>query len=118
MKHLHLKIITVILFTAGITFYGCKSKKTNTTVLDTSINNSQSADTSVMVPAPVTISPDDSLTAMAKDAVKDYPDVTASVNNGEVTLTGNITREKLPKLMMAVSAMHPKKINNNLTIKN
>ena len=54
---------------------------------------------------------------MSKDAVKDFPGVTANVNNGEVTLTGNITRDKLPKLMQSVNAMHPKKVNNNLTIK-
>ena len=54
---------------------------------------------------------------MAKDAVKDYPGVTATVSNGEVTLTGEITRAKLPNLMQAVQAMHPKKVNNNLTIK-
>ena len=115
MKYIKLTAValTLILSTSIIS---CKSKNKQTTTLDTTINNT-TADTPVMQSAPVQISPDDSLTTMAKDAVKDYPDVTASVNNGEVTLTGNITRDKLPKLMMAVNAIHPKKVNNNLTIK-
>jgi hypothetical protein len=53
---------------------------------------------------------------MITDAVKDFPGVTATVDQGVITLTGNITRDKLPKLMMSVNALHPKKVNNNLTI--
>lgn len=116
MKHLKLTILAVTLFLITHTFHSCKSKEKPATVSDTAVSM-QPTDTGTMQPAQVQVSPDDSLTSMAKDAVKDYPNVTATVNNGEVTLTGNITREKLPKLMMAVSAMHPKKINNNLTIK-
>lgn len=117
MKHFKLTTVVTAIFIISISFFSCKGKSKTEPVLDTTINNTMPADTASIQPAPVQISPDDSLTTMAKDAVKDYPDVTATVNNGEVTLTGNITREKLPKLMMAVSAMHPKKINNNLTIK-
>lgn len=116
MKYLR-RITFSLCFITCIFFVSCKGKNKNV-IADTTINNTtQTVDTNAMQPAPVQISPDDSLTNMAKDAVKDYPGVTAAVNNGEVTLTGNITREKLPKLMMAVSATHPKKINNNLTIK-
>jgi hyperosmotically inducible periplasmic protein len=39
------------------------------------------------------------------------------MNNGEVTLTGTISREKLPRLMQSVQALNPVKVNNNLTIK-
>lgn len=117
MQKFHLKTIVAALLITAVSLFACKGKKTDTTPADTTINNGQPADTSVTAPAPVIISADDSLTTMAKDAVKDYPGVTAAVNNGEVTLTGDITRDKLPKLMMAVSAMHPKKINNKLTIK-
>jgi osmotically-inducible protein OsmY len=71
---------------------------------------------SSMATTPATAS-DDSLREQVKDATKDYPDVTATVDNGEVTLTGTISREKLPKLMQSVQALNPKKVNNNLTIK-
>lgn len=106
---------------AGFSVTACKSKTNGnaagTDTASTMIEPQQDKVTVKPDTAPVTISPDDSLNTMAKDAVKDYPGVTTTVNNGEVTLTGTITRDKLPKLMMAIQAMHPKKVNNNLTIK-
>ena len=72
----------------------------------------------VMPPAaPVDISPDAALESGLKDATKDYPGVTASVANGEVTLTGNIERNRLATLMQSIHALNPKKVNNNLTVK-
>lgn len=68
-------------------------------------------------PEPVEISADETLQTAAKDATKDFPGVNAMVSNGEITLTGEITRDRLPTLMQALNAIHPKKINNNLTIK-
>ena len=117
MKSLKTIVLPAFIFILGISVISCKGKNSSGSIADTTINNTQPADTATMQTAPVQISPDDSLTTMANDAVKDYPGITASVNNGEVTLTGDITREKLPKLMMAVNSIHPKKINNNLTIK-
>lgn len=67
--------------------------------------------------APVEISPDSALQTGVRDATKDFPGVSANVMNGEVTLTGTIERSKLPKLMQAINGLHPKKVNNNLTVK-
>lgn len=69
------------------------------------------------VPAPVVIAADDPLTKSVTDAIKDYPGVAASVKDGEVTLTGDIQRANLKKLMMSLHTLKPKKINNQLTIK-
>ena len=66
---------------------------------------------------PVVVSPDDALNSSVKDATKDFPTVMASVADGVVTLTGNITKASLPKLMMGLSSLHPKKIENKLTVK-
>lgn len=60
---------------------------------------------------------DDMLMKGAKDAAKDFPMVKAEVNGGIITLTGEINRASLPKLMMAINALNPKKIENKLTIK-
>ena len=68
-------------------------------------------------PAPVTITADDPLTKGVNDAIKDYPGVTAAVKDGVVTLTGDIKRASLQKLMMTLHTLKPKKINNQLTIK-
>jgi osmotically-inducible protein OsmY len=60
---------------------------------------------------------DDALQTGVRDATKDYPGVTASVANGEVTLKGTVDKDKLPKLMAAIQGLQPKKVNNQLTVK-
>ena len=113
--------ILLLIFAAGLTASSCKGKEktdesTNTaTSVDTA--STTTTDTSTAATATPSTSTDDSLKTQLKDATKDYPDVTATVENGEVTLTGTISRDKLPKLMQAVHALNPKKVNNNLTIK-
>ena len=67
--------------------------------------------------APVEVSTDDALVTGVRDATKDHPTVTASVNNGVVTLTGEIKRDQLQKLMQTLNTLQPKKIENQLTIK-
>ncbi|RFM30589.1 BON domain-containing protein [Deminuibacter soli] len=69
------------------------------------------------VTAPVEISADDALNKGLSDAVKDFNGVQASVKDGVVTLTGEIKRSDLPKLMQSVSSLRPKKIDNKLVIK-
>jgi hypothetical protein len=66
--------------------------------------------------APVEISGDADLRKGVQDATKDYPGVNATVDNGEVTLTGTIKRERLTNLMQSIQSLHPKKVNNNLTV--
>ena len=67
--------------------------------------------------APVTISPDDPLTQSVADATKDFASVKAEVKDGVVTLTGDIKKTDLPKLMKSISSLKPRKIENKLTIK-
>lgn len=69
------------------------------------------------VPPPPVITPDDPLTTAIKDAVKDNPTVTATVANGVVTLTGEIKKADLPKLIQKVMATKPKKVDNKITVK-
>ena len=117
MKTTSLKsLICVLIFSAGLTSMSCKSKTKNT---DNTTTASPVDSTSSMIDTATTIqvSPDATLQKGVEDAVKDYPDVKATVENGEITLTGDISRDRLPKLMMALNSLHPKKINNNLTVK-
>lgn len=73
--------------------------------------------TTVMAPvvAPVIVA-DDPLMMSVKDATKDYPSVTATVTDGVIYLTGSIEKDKMPKLMMALNEIHPKRIDNKLTV--
>ena len=115
MKNIRYYFILSAIIISAFCLASCKNKDANNSNINTVPTDTITAAPEVKS-APVIISPDDSLNTMAKDAVKDFPGVTAAVMNGEVTLTGNIKREKLRTLMSAVSAMHPKKIKNNLTI--
>lgn len=73
--------------------------------------------TTVTPPPPVVISADDSLKTNVAAALKDFPTLTADVKDGVVTLTGEVQRSALPKVMQALSALHPKKIDNKATVK-
>ena len=74
-------------------------------------------DNATVTPPPVVISADDSLKTNVAAALKAYPTLTADVKDGVVTLTGNVKKTELPKVMQAVSALHPKKIENKATVK-
>jgi len=71
----------------------------------------------IKVPEPV-ITPDDALTLKLNELKTDerYTGITFTVKDGEVTLTGNVTKANLMDLMQAINELQPKKINNNLTI--
>jgi hypothetical protein len=94
---------------SAISFQSCKGGSKDKQTTDTVAATENTA-------APVEISADDELVTKSKDATKDFPGVTATVANGEITLTGNIKRDKLQTLMQSMNALHAKKINNNLTI--
>lgn len=69
-------------------------------------------------PPPVVINPDDILRNSVDSAfqAKGITGVTATVANGEVTLTGTIKRADLKKVMQAANEIKPKKVNNKLTL--
>jgi osmotically-inducible protein OsmY len=43
--------------------------------------------------------------------------VTAEVNNGEVTLKGDVQRAKLQDAMKAANEANPKKVNNQMNVR-
>jgi osmotically-inducible protein OsmY len=66
---------------------------------------------------PVEIAAEDPLSKSVTDAIKDFPSVKAEVKDGVITLTGEISKANLPKLMQTLNTLKPKKIDNKLTIK-
>ncbi len=68
-------------------------------------------------PPPVVISEDDMLKTNVMAALKDFSTLMADVKDGVVTLTGEVSKADLPKVMQALSALHPKKIDNKATVK-
>lgn len=69
-------------------------------------------------PAPaVSVTADDPLAKSVADAVKDHPTVKAEVKDGVITLTGDIKKDDLKKLMPLLQSLKPKKVDNKLTVK-
>lgn len=105
-----------------LSFYACGGNNHSETTTDTAINAAPVEPE--VAPAPATPAPaegtaaaDAELNTKVTDAIKDYPGVTAAINNGEVTLTGEVKKADLPKLLQAVNATSPAKVNNQLTVK-
>jgi len=67
----------------------------------------------------VTINPDDQIRQTISSAFENQniKGVNVAVANGEVTLTGNVKRADLTKVMQVAQESNPKKVNNQLTIK-
>ena len=114
MKHVTFRtLLFALLIATGLSSTSCKGKgDNNTTGSDTTTTMSAPQNQ-----APVNVTEDAVLSQGTIDATKDYPGVTATVNDGEITLTGDIERSRLPGLMQSLNSLKPKKINNNLTVK-
>ncbi|ASW76213.1 transporter [Chryseobacterium piperi] len=52
-----------------------------------------------------------------QDAVKDFPSVKVEVVNGELTLTGSVSKEQARKIKQSVDALKAGKVNYNYTVK-
>ena len=67
--------------------------------------------TTVPAPAaPVQITADDPLQNAVRDATKDFPEVTASVADGVISVTGEITAARWKTLKMALDGLQPRKV--------
>jgi osmotically-inducible protein OsmY len=69
--------------------------------------------------AKVEVNDDANLRTAVDGVIKSYAGVQADVSGGVVTLRGTIQdNAKLQDLMMAVNALRPKRVDNQLVIKN
>lgn len=72
----------------------------------------------VVAPAPAVVNTDGTMQSTIATALKNagFPNVTVAVSNGEVTLTGNVKRSDLQKVMQIANDASPKKVNNELAL--
>src|SRR5688500_4815783 len=68
-------------------------------------------------PAPVEVTADATLKSSVDDIVKKYDGVQADVNDGVVTLRGEIKRANLQDLIISLNELKPRKVENQLVIK-
>jgi osmotically-inducible protein OsmY len=71
----------------------------------------------VVPPAPDYTELDATINAALPDILKDHAKVTATVQDGIITLYGEIKKNDLPALMEKLNALNPVQIENNLTVK-
>ena len=112
MKKYIIQFSLAAVLLSGFSVQSCKNKDkdketTTTTTTDNTTNNT----------APVVVNNDDALRTSTNNIVKQYPGVTADVQNGVVTLRGSITRDKLQNLMMQMNEIQAKRIDNQLSVK-
>ena len=106
-------LILAFLFSAGVATTSCKNKAKETNTNTTTTTDQNNANTT----APE-ISGDETLRTGVNDAIKDHPNVTATVTNGEIILKGSIEKDKWIRLNQTLMSLNPKKVNSNdLTIK-
>lgn len=95
-----------------------EATRTSTTAKVAAVKGVKSvADSSTMAPPPVVISPDDALRASVTAALAAFPTLTATIADGVITLNGEIRKSELPMAMQALSALNPKQIDNEATVK-
>jgi len=72
-----------------------------------------------LAPAPTPMGDDKMMEGTINENLKkaNVTGVTATVTNGEVTLTGEVPKADLAKAMQAASSANPKKVNNQLKTK-
>jgi osmotically-inducible protein OsmY len=95
-----------LVFSAGIGTFSCKNKAKEA---DNSADSTQTVNSNG-----VNVASDEELTKQVQDATKDYPEVQATVTNGEVTLAGSVDSTRYMKLIQSINDLHPKKVNNLL----
>ena len=61
--------------------------------------------------------PDDSLLLAVNDAVKNYRTIQAEVKNGVITLSGQIRKKEVRKLITRLHSLNPVNIENNMAVK-
>lgn len=74
-------------------------------------NNITVAPPPVAATPAITTAPDDALTTGVKDATKDFPGITATVTDGVINVSGEITADRWKTLKMALDGLSPKKVD-------
>jgi hyperosmotically inducible protein len=71
------------------------------------------------LPTPAPPSPDKMLEGTVNESIKKLgiTGITVTVTDGEVTLTGDVPKDKLASVIQAANQAKPKKVNNKLTVK-
>ena len=82
------------------------------------VKNVKSVLDDAITQATPTVTPDNMLQTKVDAILVSYPLVTATINDGMITLNGTVERDELPNLMKKMNETQPKKVENLLKINN
>ena len=82
------------------------------------VKNVKSVLDDAITQATPTVTPDNMLQTKVDAILVSYPLVTATINDGMITLNGTVERDELPDLMKKMNETQPKKVENLLKINN
>lgn len=113
-RKIKLKFPAIFCFAAILFLIGCPANESNKIPV-------KETDVVVVTPSPTPF--DTASDALMKKAVEDnlkkknLMSITVEVQDGEVTLSGTVSMDKLPEAMMAANEAKAKKVINNLAVK-
>ena len=88
-----------------------EAAKSSVTSTASGVKGVKSVQNNVVVSAPVVITPDDPLTSAVRDATKDFPGATATVNDGVISVTGELSAADWKRLKMSLDGLNPKRVD-------
>lgn len=98
----------------GVGLPSCKNKSKDTTTTTTTTAPIDSP----AVSAPVIVDNDAAIKTSVDAVIKPYPNVTADVQSGKVTLRGTVdTRDDMQKIVMSVNEAQIRNFDNQITVK-
>ena len=107
-----LKVATLV-FAISLVAVSCKKKAEETPAVTTATEAVAAVKDTVVTASVV----DPAIQQKLTDAVKDFPTVKVGVENGELTLTGEVTAEQAKKIKMSVDALKLGKVNFKYNVK-
>ena len=107
-----LKVATLV-FAISLVAVSCKKKAEETPAVTTATEAPVAVQDTVVTASVV----DPAIQQKLTDAVKDFPAVKVGVENGELTLTGDVTAEQARKIKMSVDALKLGKVNFKYNVK-
>ena len=105
MKKALIQFSLAIFLLSGLTVQSCKNK-------------TKEKETTTTTTAPVQVDNDAQIRSSIDPIIRQYPNVTADVQNGKVTLRGTVnSRDEMQKVVQAVNEAQIKNFDNEITVR-
>jgi osmotically-inducible protein OsmY len=115
MKKFFVQASLAAVLLLGVGVQSCKNKKSTDTTTTTTTTTPMETPVDT---APVTVNDDATIRSSVDAVIKQYPNVTADVQNGKVTLRGTVnSRDEMQKIVMAVNEAKISNFENQITVK-